>query len=959
MKKKINDEVLAKILMQVIKPARYIGGEWNEIKKDPTSAEVKIALAFPDTYELGMSSIGLRILYKIINSQPHLLAERVFAPWTDLEQKLRTSKLPLYSLENKLPLFQFDIIGFSLLYELNFTNVLTMLDLGGIRLFSAERSAKDPLVIAGGPSCFNPEPLVDFIDAFFIGDGEEAILEIISTYQRWQEKGASRSELLAALAGIKGMYVPRFYQAQAQSLPQPQSQGQPKVQAQTQAQSNFPLLFVEPKDSYPARIEKRIVYDLDRVLYPESTLVPSTEIVFDRVQVEIARGCPQRCRFCQATSLYFPHRLRSLEKVKNLALTNLECSGYDEVALTALSASDYPYLASLVREMMASLLPQKIALSFPSLRPGGVSKDIVDSIIKVRKTGLTIVPEAGTERLRRVINKHLSDEEIWEAARAAFSRGWRLLKLYFMVGLPTEKEEDLEGIVRIVEEILKIGVSILKVAPQINLSISSFIPKPHTPFQWEAMESPERLQEKISFLKKRLRKYPTVWFKDHPVATSVLEAVISRGDRRVGEVIRIAWEKGARFDSWSDTFNFELWKESFQEAGLDYRVYLAKIPLRAKLPWEHISSGFKKKALLQELRRAYREERTPSCSRRDCRFCQGCEFPHLVNKLNQETKRVSSELEKKSSFRRGLTREELIKKNSSSEVLGQEEIEKKSFHPGVLSQEKEEKKSSSLRALRQEELNKKSSVPLDLGREELREKNLSGADLSPEGIEKKARNNLIRYRFYFEKKGPARFLSHLDLINTIPRILRRAGVAVAFSQGYHPKMKLTFLPALPLGMTSRQEIFELQAKGPLEEKEVVSKLNKLSPPGIVFQEIRKVSPQQPSLNREIKAVLYSLEAAPLRRHLEQAKVLPGIEEGECAVLPEGQELIMKEVVNLLKNKKDKYSKRLDYSPSEDKIYFLYPVEKGSIGNPFRLLQQLFDWDQASFYLTREKVYFQD
>jgi len=929
MKKKINDEVLDKILMQVIKPARYIGGEWNEIKKDPTSAEVKIALAFPDTYELGMSSIGLRILYKIINSQPHLLAERVFAPWTDLEQKLKTSKLPLYSLENKLPLFQFDIIGFSLLYELNFTNVLTMLDLGGIRLFSAERSAKDPLVIAGGPSCFNPEPLVDFIDAFFIGDGEEAILEIISTYQRWQEKGASRSELLAALAGIKGMYVPRFYQAQAQSLPQPQSQGQPKVQAQSQAQGNFPLLFVEPRDSYPARIEKRIVYDLDRVLYPESTLVPSTEIVFDRVQVEIARGCPQRCRFCQATSLYFPHRLRSLEKVKNLALTNLESSGYDEVALTALSASDYPYLASLVREMMASLLPQKIALSFPSLRPGGVSKDIVDSIIKVRKTGLTIVPEAGTERLRRVINKHLSDEEIWEAARAAFSRGWRLLKLYFMVGLPTEKEEDLEGIVRIVEEILKIGVSILKVAPQINLSISSFIPKPHTPFQWEAMESPERLQEKISFLKKRLRKYPTVWFKDHPVATSVLEAVISRGDRRVGEVIRIAWEKGARFDSWSDTFNFELWKESFQEAGLDYRVYLAKIPLRAKLPWEHISSGFKKKALLQELRRAYREERTPSCFRRDCRFCQGCEFPHLVNKLNQETKRVSSELEKKSSFSRGLTREELIKKNSSSEVLGQEE------------------------------LNKKSSVPLDLGREELREKNLSGADLSPEGIERKARNNLIRYRFYFEKKGPARFLSHLDLINTIPRILRRAGVAVAFSQGYHPKMKLTFLPALPLGMTSRQEIFELQAKGPLEEKEVVSKLNKLSPPGIVFQEIRKVSPQQPSLNREIKAVLYSLGAAPLRRHLEQAKVFPGVEEGECAVLPEGQELIMNEVVNLLKNKKDKYSKRLDYSPSEDKIYFLYPVEKGSIGNPFRLLQQLFDWNQASFYLTREKVYFQD
>lgn len=1064
MKKAINPEILAQIMTRVLKPARYSGGEWNEIKKDPAAAKIKIALAFPDTYEVGMSSIGLRILYYLINSQPDILAERVFAPWPDFEQQLRKNKLPLFSLENKLPLFQFDIIGFSLLYELNFTNVLTMLDLGGIKLFSEEREDRDPLIIAGGPSCFNPEPIVDFIDAFFIGDGEEAIFEIIDTFKRSKERGESRQSLLSALAQIKGMYVPRFYRIKHQSV--------------------FPLLYVEPENGFPSKIEKRVVFNLSQAPYPDNPIVPSTEIVFDRVQVEVARGCPQRCRFCQATSLYFPHRFRSPEAVKKMALNNLASTGYDEIALTALSASDYPHLTPLVKEIMDALTPRKIALSFPSLRPGGVSEEIVDSIVEVRKTGLTIVPEAGTERLRRVINKHLSDEEIWEASRAAFSRGWRLLKLYFMVGLPTETDEDLEGIIRIVEEILKIGVTILKVAPQINLSLSSFIPKPHTPFQWEAMESREKLQQRISYLKSRLKKYSTVRFKDHPVLNSLLEAIISRGDRRLGAVIRAAWEKGARFDSWSDTFDFRLWEKAFEEEGLDYQIYLKKIFLGAKLPWDHINTGLKKKALIQELRRAYRAERTPSCSERECRFCLGCDFSHVVNKLLREEKRVQGDIKKKDVRKIDLTANEVKKRERNvfdkeksdgpdrAQIRESEEAkredegkaeEERRFNLIVIGGRKHERgegesKESKGRKGRKERKgrwDKEKEGPRE--RRRVKEKGSRDAKTKEDKEDKERSRAVKRYRFYFEKKGPARFISHLDLINTIPRILRRAQIQAEFSQGFHPKMKLTFLPALPLGMASREEIFELRVKGNLEEKKAVDQLNKVSPEGIVFKDVKKVDPHRSSLNREVKAVLYSLEAEPLRCHLNQVKIAQILEAEELEALQEtgeveearamegksgvhrgeinnenykgkaeaerqdeaqesekgreikkevekekgrkeeekedkykeeykdidehigkdkdkdedegelGQreentgelnkrELEMIEVVNLIRNKKDRYQKRIDYSPQEDKIYFLYRVEKGDIGNPYRLLQQLFDWDEAAFYLTREKVF---
>jgi len=921
----LTDEELRGIFKRVIKPARYLGGEWNEVRKDPNQVKVKIVLAFPDVYEVGMSSLGLRILYNQLNRQPDILAERVFAPWPDFERSLREKNLPLFSLENKKPLAEFDIIGFSLLYELNYTNILTILDLAGLPLLSRERKNWHPLVIAGGPVCFNPEPLTDFIDAFFLGDGEEAILEIVQAYQTSREKGESRIELLRSLSRIKGMYVPIFYQAKKQSI--------------------SPLVYVEPLDHVPFPLEKRVIFNLEKAPFPAKTLVPSTEIIFDRVQVEIARGCPQSCRFCQATSLYFPHRFRRPETIKKLIRENLSSSGYDEVALTALSASDYPQLASLVSDLMTELRPERIAVSFPSLRPGGVSEEVVDSIVKVRKTGLTIVPEAGTERLRRVINKHLTDNDIWEASRAAFSRGWRLLKLYFMVGLPTEREEDLLGIVRIVEEILKIGVRYLHTAPQINMSISSFIPKPHTPFQWVAMDSPASLNSKINFLKSRLKKYRSVRFKDHPVPNSVLEAVFSRGDRRLGPVILSAWQKGARFDSWSETFNFETWQEAFDEVGLDYHEYLQEIPTEARLPWEHLKTGLKRIALLRELRRAYQAEWTPTCPERSCRFCQGCDYPGEVNKINQLAQRMR---EKSERGRLKDQRKEVAREVGSAE--GKKEAEPSQEKSPSMADHSHKKSASMAEEIKKEkeEWQEEVKARRNEGRETQKEEG------KPE--KEKAKSSLsIRYRLYFAKQGPACFISHLDLINTIQRILRRSGIPAEFTQGFHPKMKLTFLPALPLGMRSREEILELVVEKDIAPEIFLERLNQVSPAGLYFHRLEKIEPSRPSLNREVKAVLYSLDLTPLIEHLKKQK--SGIVEQVSQSLAVAT--VARRIKELIEEKPDKYSKQILVNLDEVKIYLLYPVNQGQMGNPARLLQEIFNWDEAVFYLVREKVFYDE
>jgi radical SAM family uncharacterized protein len=599
-------DALARVLARVEKPGRYIGGEWNEVRKRPGRARTRVALAFPDVYEIGMSYLGQKILYALLNRDRDVAAERVFAPWPDLERELRAAGMPLASLENAVPLREFDIVGFSLLYELNYSNVLTMLDLGGIPLRSAERGEGDPWVIAGGPAAFNPEPTAELFDLVFLGDGEEGFPEIVAAVAGLGRRGAARGEALRELARIDGVYVPSLYRVEA-------------------AGGGSPLVVPRPLPGAPAAVRKRLARDFARSSFPEKIVVPSLRVVFDRVAVEAARGCPQSCRFCQASSLYFPHRPKDPDVIHRTAVRSLRQTGYEDASLSALSVGDHPELEAVVGALMADLAREKISLSLSSLRPGRLSRGLVRDILKVRKTGFTLVPEAGTERLRAVIDKKLTDAEIRDALTFAFEGGWKLVKLYFMVGLPTETPEDLAGIVELVRVALELGRSILGAAPRIHVSVSSFIPKPHTPFQWLGMDDEAVLAEKQAFVRSELRRYRTVEVKTHPLAVSVLEAVFSRGDRRLGPVLLDAWRRGARFDGWDDHLDAAAWKDAFAASGTDLREYLGPLPVGAALPWDVVETGLKKSLLARELEAALRGERTPGCLERSCAACQGCE----------------------------------------------------------------------------------------------------------------------------------------------------------------------------------------------------------------------------------------------------------------------------------------------------------------------------------------------
>ncbi len=742
---------LVRLLPRVEKPGRYIGGEWNEIRKEPSRVRLRIALAFPDVYEIGMSYLGQKILYDILNVRPELAAERVFAPWPDMEAELRRDGLPLVSLETKVPLGRFDIVGFSLLYELNATNILTMLDLGGIPFFAIQRGRGDPLVIAGGPAAFNPEPLADFFDAFFVGDGEEAFPEIAAAVLELKSRGLERGRVLDALSRIPGVYVPSFY---------------------TPARPPGSRLIVpEPRPGAPVRVSKRVILNLPGD-YPERIIVPHVQAVFDRVAMEVARGCPQKCRFCQATSLYFPHRIKPPSAVIRSTLRSLEATGYEDASLSALSVGDYPCLNETVKALMAELTPQGISLSLSALRPQSLSADVVESIIKVRKTGFTLVPEAGTERLRRVINKSLKDEDIIEAAENAFHQGWRLLKLYFMIGLPTESDEDLEGIESVIAAVLDAGRRVRNAPPRVHVSVSSFIPKPHTPFQWLAMEEADVLRDRMRFLQSRLKKHRTVELKFHDIETSVLEGVFSRGDRRLGPVLVQAWKDGARFDGWRDFFRFDRWDKALADQGLDRRDYLSALDVDSALPWDVIDTGLSKEHLRQEFTKAFREEMSPTCAETDCGECRGC----------------------------------------SPE-----------FRPGR-------------------------RVERAVVAEPFRFDPLGGES-----------QGVLRYRAFFCKEGLSRFLSHNDLANALRRAFRRAGVSILRSAGFHPKMLVSYLPALPLGMIGREECLDLRSDRDFGEPEFLARMNDNLPRGIVFLGLRRLGAHDPSLGEALEKLSYSLD----------------------------------------------------------------------------------------------------
>jgi len=598
----MKDKLFREILPRVSKPIRYTGNELNIIKKDWNSSRVKMVFAFPDVYEVGMSHIGGRILYGLINETTDHVMERCFAPWPDMEKIMREEGIPLYSLESYRPLTDFDVVGFSLQYELSVTNILNMLDLAGIPVFSHQRTDEHPLVVAGGPVAFNPEPFSDFIDLFMIGDGEEALPELLDEVER--VKNLPRKEKLLQLAKLEGIYIPSLYQVEYDS------QGC--------------LAAMEPvHPGVPRRVRKRIVADLDAAYYPEKPILPYMTVVHDRAVLEVMRGCQRGCRFCHAGMVYRPVRERSLETLRRQAQAQLENTGYEEISLASLSTLDYTGVNPLVKGLVEEHGSKGVGVALPSLRVDAFSIDLANEVQKVRKTTLTLAPEAGTQRLRDVINKNVEEQQLFEAVEAAFKSGWLSVKLYFMIGLPTETEEDLDGILKLVQEVKRIGDQYSRRPVEIRASMACFVPKAHTPFQWQPQDSIETLQQKISYMTRYRRRGIKLSFHDSRV--SYLEGMIARGDRRLGQVIYRAWQNGAVFDGWSEYFRFEYWQKALADCSIDPDFYVTRPrSYEELLPWDFIDSGVSKAYLRRENEKALRGETTQDCRQEDCTGCGVC-----------------------------------------------------------------------------------------------------------------------------------------------------------------------------------------------------------------------------------------------------------------------------------------------------------------------------------------------
>jgi radical SAM family uncharacterized protein len=594
------NELLDRILPTVRKPARYTGGEWNSVVKDWTTCRVRWALAFPDVYEIGMSNFGLAILYDLLNRQPDVLAERVFAPWTDMEQAIRAAKLPLFSLENRRPLGEFDVIGFTLPYEQLYTNLLNMLDMAGLPVLAAERDERHPLVIAGGGAVTNPEPMADFVDAFALGDGEELVLDITDVVRQAKERGEPREAQLRRLAQIPGVYVPRFYRI---------AYREDGTIAEMQA--------TVPEARLPVR--KRIVSTLTPPL--TRPIVPYLDTIHNRAVVEIQRGCTRGCRFCHAGMVYRPVRERPVEEILDAVEAIVANTGYDEVALLSLSSSDYSQIETLVGELVARHGDRHLSISLPSLRIESVSVELMEQLREAgRRTSFTFAPEAATERLRGVINKPIADQDLLDVVEEVYSRGWKTIKLYFMIGHPTQTLDDVAAIVDLAMQVRNVGRRVLGRKAQVNVSVSTLVPKPHTPFQWVPLADEDEIRAQQEYLKENLRG-PGLKLNWNRYQETLLEAVLSRGDRRLGAVIHRAWQLGARFDGWGDQFKVEAWRQAFEEAGLEIGFYTRRARAEDEVfPWDQIDAGVSKRYLLQDYQASVRGETRPDC-REQCYAC--------------------------------------------------------------------------------------------------------------------------------------------------------------------------------------------------------------------------------------------------------------------------------------------------------------------------------------------------
>ncbi len=754
------------ILPFVSKPSRYIAGEWNTAVKDPAKVNVWMALAFPDAYEIGMSHLGLKILYQLLNARPEILAERAYAPWVDAETLFRQHRIPLCSHESGLPLASFDILGFTLQYELSFATILNMLDLAGIPLRSSGRDERHPLVVAGGPVAFAPEPLADFIDAFLIGDGEEATLELCGVVREWKEAGGSRADLLRAVKGIAGMYVPALY---------------------------------EPGEV----VRKRTALKLDGVDYGRFP-IPYMEIVHDRANIEVMRGCAQGCRFCQAGYIYRPIREHSATRIRLMVDRARIGTGYEEVSLSSLSIADLSCLRDLVPPLMASLVPDKTSLSLPSLRVEALNrnKEIAREIGKVRKTGFTIAPEAGSARLRKVINKEGFDEDqIFTAVQNAARAGWESVKLYFMIGLPTEMQADLDELVRVAKESARIARRESPRGFGLTVSASSFVPKPHTPFQWFAQEPMPVLKEKQAYLRARLRE-ARIDFKWHHVESSFLEAVLTLGGREVGAVIALGQQRGCRFDGWTEQLKFDTWMGALADAGVDpFAIANRPRGLDERLPWDHIDCGVSKQFMKREYKKAQQVKGTPDCHQGPCSNCGEICVPNW---------------------------------RTWAQEIGMIEIAPSAERREGRGEETPPREERAVEAAQ------------DSGERQ------AGAPAQP----------VQKIRFEFQKVEELRYLSHLELMRALQRALRRAGVPLHYTQGFNPQPKVSVAQALAVGVEGLRELGEVELTSRVEPADVQARWNAQLPPELKILRTWEAPLHGPSLSAGVRGAAYQVRLMP-------------------------------------------------------------------------------------------------
>lgn len=712
---------LQDVLESVEHPSRYLGGEINSVRKDPARVSLHLALAFPDLYEIGTSHFGMQILYEILNRDPRISAERVFAPAPDMDQALASRGLPLVSLESRRPLADFDILGFSLLYELNYTNVLAMLERAGIPLRAAARGPRDPLVIAGGPCTCNPEPVAAFFDAMVIGDGEEVVVAMAEAWLAWDR--GHRRDLLEAWSRIEGVYVPAFYEAHYD-------------------EQGFQHLI--PAAGVPLPVRRAVVADLDQVGFPERPVVPFGRPVHDRLRLEIARGCTRGCRFCQAGMLYRPVRQRAPGRLMEMVRRGLASTGYEDVSLLSLSTGDYVGINGLTAALMAECAPRHIAVSLPSLRIGSLTPELMEQIRRVRKTGFTFAVEAGSQRLRDVINKNITEVDVFQTLQDAFDLGWQTIKLYFMIGLPTESEADLEAIVDLVGRLRRLKLP-KKRRGQLNVSVATFIPKAHTPFQWAGQEPLAAARAKIDGLRRQLTR-PGIQFKWQNPEVSLIEGLWARGDRRLAPLLEEAWRRGCRLDGWSQFFRFDRWQEAVAAAGIDMDFFTTRPrDLDEPLPWDHVAIGVDKAFLQEEWHRALAQTLTGDCRQGECQGCGVCDFSTLAPVVHPEKEAAALEVK------------------------------------------------------------------------------VEPAPTEPPAV----------FRLRFHKVGAARFFGHLETAGIFQRAFRRAGLAVAHSGGFHPKPRLAFDDALPLGLESEAEFVTVHLERRPKTADIIPALNRQLPEGLM------------------------------------------------------------------------------------------------------------------------------